>query len=320
MEEKYTIGETAKIIGSTIKTVRYYDEIGLLKPTSYTDGGHRLYTVKDIWRLEMITNLRYLDFGIDDISKMISEEISVTRTLDWQIESMETQVNTLMDMISILRQAKEHNGDSLQCIHDLVNARTIKAENKKQFIDKKVQEIQFLNGIPKEWKDSFFYYFDKYIINQVKGSAKQTAAWHELQELINDPQFIKDLKNTEFLYMNIVHQPKYNATTLVRKLENIHDRLNKALKQKSPASSPIVQAIVDDTARLYANSEHLDNKEDYFHYFVKYIRRTKTKRLERCETLCAILSPQYYQLSKANQLLFQGIEWRLEHTKNSERE
>ena len=320
MEEKYTIGETAKIIGSTIKTVRYYDEIGLLKPTSYTEGGHRLYTNEDIWRLEMITNLRYLDFGIDEISKILSEEIPVDKALDWQIESLETQATTLMDMISILRQAKEHDGDSLQYLHNLVNARTINAEHKKQFIDKKVKESQLLIGIPKEWRDSFFHYFNKYIINQVKSSAKQTAAWHELQELINDPQFIKDLKNTEFLYMNIVHQPKYNATTLVRKLENIHDRLNKALKQKLPASSPVVQAIVDDTARLYANSEQLDNKEDYFHYFVKYIQRTKTKRLERCETLCAILSPQYYQLSKANQLLFQGIEWRLEHTENSGRE
>ncbi|MGE8002933.1 MerR family transcriptional regulator [Lysinibacillus sp. NPDC093216] len=205
-EKKYSIGETAKMIGSTIKTVRYYDEIGLLKPTSYTEGGHRLYTAEDIWRLEMITNLRYLDFGIDEISKMISEEISVDKTLDWQIESMETQVTTLMDMISILRQAKEHDGDSLQYIHNLVNERTINTEHKKQFIDKKLKECQLLIGIPKEWKDSFFYYFDKYIINQVKGSAKQTATWHELQELINDPQFIKDLKNTEFLYFNIVHQ------------------------------------------------------------------------------------------------------------------
>ncbi|WP_241774526.1 MULTISPECIES: MerR family transcriptional regulator [Lysinibacillus] len=316
-EKKYSIGETAKMIGSTIKTVRYYDEIGLLKPTSYTEGGHRLYTVEDIWRLEMITNLRYLDFGIDEIGKIISEEISVDKALDWQIESMETQVNTLMDMISILRQAKEHDGDSLQYIHDLVSARTINAAQKKQFIDKKLKESQLLIGIPKEWRDSFFYYFDKYIINQVKGSAKQTAAWHELQELINDPQFIKDLKNTEFLYFNIVHQSKYNATTLVRKLENIQDRLNKALKQKLPANSPIVQTIIDDTARLYANSQQLDNKEDHFRYFAEYIQKTKTKRLERCETLCAILSPQYYQLSKANQLLFQGIEWRLEHMEES---
>lgn len=34
----YSIGEVSKMIGSTIKTVRYYDDIGLVKPTSYTEG------------------------------------------------------------------------------------------------------------------------------------------------------------------------------------------------------------------------------------------------------------------------------------------
>lgn len=68
----YSIGEVAKMIGSTIKTVRYYDEIGLVKPTSYTEGGHRLYTTEDIWCLELIASLRYLDFGIEEISQVIS--------------------------------------------------------------------------------------------------------------------------------------------------------------------------------------------------------------------------------------------------------
>lgn len=71
-DRTYSIGEAAALIGSTVKTVRYYDEIGLLKPTSYTEGGHRLYTPEDIWRLELITTLRYLDCGIDEISPIIS--------------------------------------------------------------------------------------------------------------------------------------------------------------------------------------------------------------------------------------------------------
>ncbi|WP_372011980.1 MerR family transcriptional regulator [Paenibacillus chitinolyticus] len=52
--------------------MRYYDEVGLVKPTTYTEGGHRLYTTQDIWRLELTITLRYLDFGIDEISQIIS--------------------------------------------------------------------------------------------------------------------------------------------------------------------------------------------------------------------------------------------------------
>ncbi|HEY4389753.1 MAG TPA: MerR family DNA-binding transcriptional regulator [Paenibacillus sp.] len=39
MNKKYLIGEVAKMTGSSVKTIRYYDEIELLKPTEYTEGG-----------------------------------------------------------------------------------------------------------------------------------------------------------------------------------------------------------------------------------------------------------------------------------------
>ncbi|MFW5435769.1 MerR family transcriptional regulator [Paenibacillus apiarius] len=146
-DRTYSIGEAAALIGSTVKTVRYYDEIGLLKPTSYTEGGHRLYTPEDIWRLELITTLRYLDFGIDEISPIISGDIPVDKALDWQIESLEAQASTLMNMISILRQAKEHEGDSLRYIYDLVKTRVINPEKRTQYSEQSIN------------KEGFFRYF-----------------------------------------------------------------------------------------------------------------------------------------------------------------
>ncbi|MCE5172717.1 MerR family transcriptional regulator [Paenibacillus profundus] len=309
----YSIGEAAKMIGSTVKTVRYYDEIGLVKPTSYTEGGHRLYTTEDIWRLELITTLRYLDFGIDEISKMISGEIPVAKALDWQIESLETQVSTLMNMISIFRQAKEHEGDSLRYIYDLVNTRVINPEKRNQFITEKVEKSKFLDGISEEWRGSLFYFFNKYIINQVKVSAKQTVAWNELQELVNDSQFLSDLRHDEFLFFNMVHQPRFDAATWVKKLEDIHIRLDTALKQKCSADSPFVQTIVEDTAMLYANSDQSINKEEFFRYFAEYAQNPRTERIERFNTLCSILSPKFRSFSKGNTLLLQGIQWKLEH-------
>ncbi|RAV19283.1 MerR family transcriptional regulator [Paenibacillus contaminans] len=312
-ERTYSIGEAAKMIGSTIKTVRYYDEIGLVKPAGYTEGGHRLYTMEDLWRLELVTTLRYLDFGIDEISQVISGEIPVDKALDWQIESLETQAATLTNMISILRQAKKHQGDSLRYIYDLVNARTTNSEKRSRFISEKVEASNFFDGVPEEWRGSLLYFFNKYIINQIKVSAKQTVAWNELQELINDPQFISDLRNGEFLFFNMVHQPKFDAATWVKKLEDIHIRLNKALKKKLPADHRFVQAIVEDTAMLYANPGQSVDKEDFFRYFAKYSQTIRTERIERFNTLCSILSPKFRQFSKGNLLLLQGIQWKLEH-------
>ncbi|WP_228101472.1 MerR family transcriptional regulator [Paenibacillus donghaensis] len=313
MDKTYSIGETSKMTGTNAKTIRYYDEIGLIKPAGHTEGGHRLYTTEDMWRLELIATLRYLDFGIDEIRQIISEGISVEKALDWQIESLETQANTITNMISILRQAKERKGDSLRYIHDLVNTRTIDTEKRQQFIAEKVEESKLFEDIPADWRGSLLYFFNKYIIQQPKVSAKQTAAWQELQELINDPQFIADLKNVEPLLFPIFHQPRYNAATWVRKLEDIHKRLDKALKQQYSAGSSMVQTIVDDMAMLYANSEQLNPKEDFCRYFAEYFQTIQTKHLERCNTLCSIISPQYHQLSKGSLLLYQGVQWKLQH-------
>ncbi|MFF2886002.1 MerR family transcriptional regulator [Paenibacillus sp. NPDC057967] len=311
-EAIYSIGEAARMIGSTIKTVRYYDEVGLVKPACYTEGGHRLYSTEDLWRLELITTLRYLDFGIDEIRHLISGELSVDKALDWQIDSLETQANTLTNMIAILREAKQHQGDSLRYIHKLVNERTINSEKRKQFIADKVETTRVLDGIPEEWRDSLLYFFDKYIINQVKASAKQADAWNELQKLINDPQFIEDIRNHQFLFFNMVVQPPFKAGLWVKKLEHIHNRLNKALKQKLPPRSPYVQAIVEDTAMLYTNVEQSANKEDFFRYFAEHSQSALTERMERFDTLCSIISPTFLQFSKGNVLLHQAIRWKLQ--------
>lgn len=311
MDKKYLIGEVAKMTGSTVKTIRYYDEIGLLKPTEYTEGGHRLYSVDDIWRLELINTLRYLDFGIDEIHQLIAGELTVEKALAWQIESLETQANTLANMISILRQAEAHGDDSLHYIHDLVNARTINIENRKQFIADKVEEANLFEGIPSEWRDPLLYHFNKFVVHQPKTSAKQTAAWKELQELMNDPQFIADLKQVKLGFSRIVQQPRYNAATWRNKLEHIQDRLNHAWKNKCTADSKVVQSIVEDMAMLYTNSDQPDPDEDFFRHYVEYFESTQTKHLERCNTLCAIISPQYHQLYKGNLLLYRGIQWRL---------
>ncbi|MCU6712137.1 MerR family transcriptional regulator [Paenibacillus sp. J5C_2022] len=311
-EKTYSIGEVAKLIGSTIKTVRYYDEIGLVKPAGYTEGGHRLYTTEDIWRLELTTTLRYLDFGIDDIRQIISGEVPVDKALDWQIESLEIQASTLNNMISILRDAKKRKGDSLQHIYDLVHARTINTEKRKQFLSEKVEETRLFEHFPTEWKDPLLFFFNKYVVQQPKESARQTAAWQELQELMNDPQFVADLKEVESKFAHVVQQPRDRAGVWTKKLEAIQERLNHAWKEQYAPGSKAVQSIVDDMVRLYASSEEQGAQEEFFYRFAEYCESTQTEHLERCNTLCAIISPQYHQLYRGNSLLYQGVQWRLQ--------
>ena len=61
------VGELSKQTGISIRTLHYYDEIGLLKPSQRTETGHRLYTQSDIIRLQQIMSLRQLGFSLEEI-------------------------------------------------------------------------------------------------------------------------------------------------------------------------------------------------------------------------------------------------------------
>jgi DNA-binding transcriptional MerR regulator len=71
----FTIEQVAAQTGLTKRTLRYYEEVGLLPPTGRTEGNYRRYTQEDILRLERIKNLRnLLGFSLADIRDILGAE------------------------------------------------------------------------------------------------------------------------------------------------------------------------------------------------------------------------------------------------------
>src|SRR5207244_5475330 len=71
----YTIEQVATRTGFTKRTLRYYEEVGLLLPTGRTEGNYRRYSEADVERLERIKNLRdLLGFSLADIREILEVE------------------------------------------------------------------------------------------------------------------------------------------------------------------------------------------------------------------------------------------------------
>lgn len=66
-QDYMTVGEIAKKMGVTVRTLQYYDKEGLLSPTAASEGGRRLYTDKDVIRLYQPLSMKSLGFSLDDI-------------------------------------------------------------------------------------------------------------------------------------------------------------------------------------------------------------------------------------------------------------
>ncbi|MBA8824996.1 DNA-binding transcriptional MerR regulator [Saccharopolyspora lacisalsi] len=65
------IGEVAERTGLSLRTIRYYEEVGLVVPSARSQGGFRLYAEPDIERLEVIKRMKPLGFQLDEMRELL---------------------------------------------------------------------------------------------------------------------------------------------------------------------------------------------------------------------------------------------------------
>lgn len=104
-----TVGELAKKMNTTVRTLQYYDKEGLLTPSAESEGGRRLYNHKDMVRLHQILSMKYLGFSLDDIkNRLISLETpeEVAYVLTEQAELVREKINALSEALSAIEALK----------------------------------------------------------------------------------------------------------------------------------------------------------------------------------------------------------------------
>lgn len=69
--KRYTVDQLARLAGTSVRTLHYYDEIGLLRPSFVGRNGYRYYEEKELVRLQQVLFFRELEFPLEDIKKML---------------------------------------------------------------------------------------------------------------------------------------------------------------------------------------------------------------------------------------------------------
>jgi MerR family copper efflux transcriptional regulator len=70
-EPTMQIGEVAERIGLSLRTIRYYEEVGLVTPSARSQGGFRLYTAADASRLQLVKDMKPLGFSLDEMRDLL---------------------------------------------------------------------------------------------------------------------------------------------------------------------------------------------------------------------------------------------------------
>ena len=102
----YSIKEVARLTGVSARTLRHYDTIGLLKATRNPENDYRLYSQKDLERLQLILFFRELQFPLKDIPVIIdAPDFDRNRALEQQAELLTLKKRHLENLITLARGA-----------------------------------------------------------------------------------------------------------------------------------------------------------------------------------------------------------------------
>lgn len=124
----YSSGEFAARAHVSLRTVRYYDRIGLLSPSAHSDAGARLYNDADLGRMQQILLYKYLGFSLDDIREMtmagadqhfLLETMRVQQKLvQERIGQMQAVAEALSSTMSALKKGQEVDYDHMLALID----------------------------------------------------------------------------------------------------------------------------------------------------------------------------------------------------------
>jgi DNA-binding transcriptional MerR regulator len=149
-EKLFQAREFASLTGVTVRTLHYYDRLGLLKPSRYTGAGYRLYAERDFARLEQIVALKFIGFSLNEIRNILRREsLDLAATLRQQREAISEKRKRLDQAIRAIQRAeyvvgvnKDAAWEVFAKIIEVINMQSDMNWSKQYYSDEAQQEIE----------------------------------------------------------------------------------------------------------------------------------------------------------------------------------
>lgn len=122
------IGDLAKRVGVTVRTVRYYEELGLLSPTETSAGGFRLYSEDDLRKLVFVKRFKELDFPLEEIQQLIDmpqNNLSKSERISLSLSLLQKQLEQVENQIKKSKATKKDIENAMKALNDCSNCKQI---------------------------------------------------------------------------------------------------------------------------------------------------------------------------------------------------
>ena len=236
-----TVKDVSEIAGVSIRTLRYYDDIGLLKPTELTEAGYRLYDDKALEKLQEIMFYRELEIPLSDI-KIILENPFYDKK------------QALLTQKALLEQKRNRLNGIIELISDVVkgvNTMSFEAFSKEEIEAIVEHTLAHMSPEGKESQIKQFGSEEKYRAYLIQGFQNEKAVndilrWYGSKEKVLEAILESDVETS-----NIEEQQNTN--------ELIYQKFVKAKEQDD---SVLAEEAVKELAELYKDMFKMDNSRN----------------------------------------------------------
>lgn len=160
----YYITEFARKTSVSVRTLRYYDQLGLLKPANTDDSGFKLYTDTDLVHLQSILTFKFLGFSLKEIQLIINESsLDISKKIKEQKALLVAKKNQINNIINAIEQVET------TLISDSIDYESV---------TELIQLAQF--NLKPEWVNQYLSTEDRKVM---RGIAKQSYTKETLQKL-----------------------------------------------------------------------------------------------------------------------------------------
>ncbi|MGW5402319.1 MerR family transcriptional regulator [Streptomyces sp. NPDC003952] len=281
----HSIGELARRTGTTVKTVRFYSDCGLVPPTHRSPAGYRLYDDGAVARMELVRTLRDLGLDLAAIRQVVDRERGLAEVAAAQAQALDVQIRVLRLRRAVLTAVARRGADpeETNLMHRL--AKLSEAERQRlvgEFLD---------SALGGAGADPVFAGIRCSMTPHLPDDpdAEQVHAWVELAELAEDPEFRAHVRQlAEDLAAGHLPdappRPRDDLAAIVRGL--VAPAVAAGIDPASPRADPIVADLTARAAHLLGRGDPVASRRR----LLARLERVNDPRRERYFSLLAVIN------------------------------
>jgi DNA-binding transcriptional MerR regulator len=219
----FRTGDFARKAGVTTRTLRYYDRVGLLKPSAYSESGQRLYTEIDYARLQQILTLKLIGLSLEEIKSLLTTD---TAEIEYLLERQKRVLAARVSQLTIIIQTIEQAQRSIRTSGALDSF------------------IQIIKAVNMDWLSQFYtdeqrQTWDKHEQGRTFAEHRQAGeAWRalfaDIQQQIGKPHDDAEVQRLVQRWDDLMRQFTHDDPDFAASLTNAYAHLGEA-----PAAAPV---------------------------------------------------------------------------------